>query len=56
MHDHGNISIFFWILMLLLLLGGGYNYRTGFTPVAGVGVVMYLILLLLGWTVFGAPL
>jgi hypothetical protein len=49
------LSLLFWILMLLALLGVGVNYRA--RPQEGwpVGIAL-LLLIVLGWAVFGAPI
>lgn len=54
-------AVCFWILMLLLFLvsAGGLWPRPG-QPFnkhdAGVGLLLFLILMLLGWETFKAPL
>ena len=52
------LGLAFWILMLIWLVGGIY---WGYTNVAnhfyiGGNVLLFILLLLLGWQVFGAPL
>lgn len=45
------LGLVFWIIMLVVLLGGGWYYRTQpFFP--GFGV-FWLLLAILGWKVFG---
>lgn len=41
-------SIFFWILMLLTLLGGGYAYRGAWWPAGGYSLLVWVLILLLG--------
>lgn len=49
-----SIGLIFWIIMLLVLLGGGFYWRAApFLP--GFGV-FWLLLFLLGWKVFGFPI
>lgn len=55
------LSFLFWLLMLFALFAGGVPYfRRGETPVNYFGVVggflMFCILALLGYAVFGSPL
>jgi hypothetical protein len=53
-------SLLFWILMLFWLLVGVWSIwpATGAAAygVAGWGLVLFLLIGLLGWKVFGAPL
>jgi len=48
----------FWILMLLwLVLGLAWHFGFyGFVAAWGVAIIPFLLLLLLGWQVFGPPL
>jgi hypothetical protein len=48
----------FWILMLLwLVLGVAWHFAMfGGIAVYGLALIPFLLLLLLGWQVFGAPL
>lgn len=52
-------ALVFWILMLLWLVGGLW-YRWPSTPPAWgplfPDIVLFLLLLILGWHAFGAPL
>jgi hypothetical protein len=48
----------FWLIMLIeLLLGLGWHFGI-YAPGAGLGfgVVLFILLALLGWKVFGPPL
>ena len=46
----------FWILMLLwLVLGLAVHYYPAWGPWPGT-ILLFILLLLLGWKVFGAPL
>lgn len=53
-----SLALAFWILMLLwLLLHGVMGYRTGnWVDAFGANLVAFILFLLLGWKVFGAPL
>lgn len=48
----------FWILMLLwLVFGAAWRFALfGAVAVWGLALIPFLLLLLLGWQVFGAPL
>lgn len=52
-------SLLFWILMLLWLVMGllGTNWQTLKTDwrSSGGGVLLFLLVLVLGWQVFGSP-
>ncbi len=50
-------GIWFWILMILPLLFGGWRAYTD-TPnrsFYGFGMLLWIVLFLLGWRVFGSP-
>lgn len=56
-----SLQIIYWILMLLWLIGAASPYvgstaqpRPGWGLIAG-NVVLFFLLLILGWQVFGAP-
>jgi hypothetical protein len=51
-----SIGLLFWVIMIIGLLLGLYNNRA--TPMAWVGnsLVLWLLLALLGWRVFGPAL
>lgn len=55
------IGVAFWVLMLLwVVLGMWWNWPAdqgprGFAPL-GVTLLLFILLLLLGWGIFGAPL
>lgn len=52
------MGLAFWVLMLIWLIGGiyyGYSNPPGHFIIGG-NVVLFLLLLLLGWQTFGAPL
>ena len=48
----------FWILMLLSLLFGFWHWsgRAGPYGPFGVNLLLFILLALLGWKVFGAPI
>jgi hypothetical protein len=50
-------GLIFWILMLLWLLYGLWGYYTPANPRIwlGHGGFLFILFLLLGWKVFGAP-
>lgn len=55
-----SMGLIFWILMLLWLVFGLYSNRAvlssgDFMPVGG-NLLLFILLLLLGWHVFGAPI
>ena len=51
-------GIWFWIIyVLVFLLGGFFGYRDPtYRPYFGAGIVIYILIGLLGWGVFGAPI
>ncbi len=51
-------GIWFWIIyVLIFLLGGVWGYRDAqYRPFLGPGLVIYILIGLLGWGVFGAPI
>jgi hypothetical protein len=51
-------AVLFWILMLLSLIFGWWNWQGGagrYGPV-GINLLLFVLLALLGWKVFGAPI
>ena len=50
-------GLIFWILMLLWLVYGVWGYWAGPQPYYwhGHGVLLFILFLLLGWKIFGAP-
>lgn len=53
------LGLAFWILMLLWLVFGFASYRgvvAGVYSWYGNTMLLFILLLLLGWKVFGAPL
>ena len=54
-----SISIAFWVLMLVwLVFGGIVAYNKGVTDswVVGGSSIVFILLFLLGWAVFGVPI
>ena len=51
------LAVWFWILMVLWVIGYGWVYRAAPTPwpQAGIWIVPFLLILMLGWQVFGDP-
>jgi hypothetical protein len=55
-----SLGLLFWILMLLWLIGYGYGVFS--TPtgrswlVVGPNFLLFILLLILGWQGFGAPI
>lgn len=51
-------GLWFWIIyVMIFLLGGFWGYRDErFRPWLGPGVVVYILIGLLGWGVFGPPI
>jgi hypothetical protein len=53
------LGLAFWILMLIWLVGGvyyGWSTATADRFFLGGNVMLFLLFLLVGWSVFGAPL
>ena len=52
------IGFIFWLLMILWLIFGGYTYRTSLNAplVWGGNALLFVLLFLLGWRVFGWPI
>lgn len=50
------IGLVFWILMLLWLVFGLWTRWPLAFPAAGGDLLLFVLLLLLGWKVFGAPI
>lgn len=51
-------GIWFWIIYVLVaIFGGFFGYRDpAYRPFLGGGIVIYVLIGLLGWGVFGSPL
>lgn len=50
------LGLAFWILMLIVVVLGAYwNWGTP-SPAARTDLLLFALLVLLGWKVFGAPL
>lgn len=50
------IGLLFWIVYLIAVIFSGWSLRSG-TPLAwGGSLVLYVLLGLLGWGVFGQPI
>lgn len=54
------IGLAFWILMLIWLLFGAFPYWKSTQPVnwgvASGGLLLFILLVLLGWHAFGPPI
>lgn len=52
-----SLSLIFWILMLFALIFGLASYRgfAGAYGVVGNNLLLWFLLFILGWGVFGAP-
>lgn len=50
-----SLQIIFWILMLIWLVFGFVGPKIGTWAPYGSTVLLFLILLVLGWAAFGAP-
>jgi hypothetical protein len=53
-----SLQLLFWILMLVYLLLGAFTWyqrRGEGLVIVGGGLLPFLLLLVLGWQVFGAP-
>lgn len=53
-----SLGLLFWILMLLWLVGYGYFTSRGPVawPTVGPNILLFILLLCLGWKVFGSPI
>jgi hypothetical protein len=53
-----SLGLLFWILMLLWVIGYGFlTSRSPFAwPVVGPNILFFILLLCLGWKVFGSPI
>ena len=53
-----SLGLLFWILMLLSVLFGWWHWqgRAGHYGPVGVNLLLLVLLALLGWKVFGAPI
>lgn len=50
------LGLAFWILMLLWLVGIGWTRWPQGPTVYGLDLLLFILLLLLGWAAFGAPI
>lgn len=52
------LGLLFWILMLLWIVGYGYGVtRSPLNwPIIGPNILLFVLLLILGWQSFGAPI
>ncbi len=54
-----SMGLCYWVLMLVALVFGGSigwrNRATGGVLYGGGGLILFILLVLLGWKVFGAP-
>jgi hypothetical protein len=48
------LAIAYWVIMLIWLVLG--LYQSGIVWLTGPNVILFVLLLLLGWKVFGVPL
>jgi len=51
-----SIALLFWVIMIIGLLFGGYTNRATFGAWAMNSLVLWVLLALLGWAVFGAAI
>jgi hypothetical protein len=51
-----SLGLMFWILMLVALVFGFYTNRASVAPYVSSSLPAFILLFLLGWQVFGAPL
>jgi len=51
-----SLQVIFWILMLIWLIFGFVGTKIGPWAPHGSTVLLFLILLVLGWGAFGAPI
>lgn len=50
-----NLATAYWILMLIWLVWGAVNIWPNFRA-GGPGLILFLLLLIIGWKSFGPPL
>lgn len=50
-----SFALCYWILMLVWCVGGVYRHRANLRA-GGPDLLLFVLLLLLGWRVFGPPL
>jgi len=50
-----SIGLAFWILMLLWLVLGAWHSWPNY-PLVGWNIMLFVLLVLLGWHAFGAPI
>ncbi len=53
------LGLAYWILMLIWFVFGlawHFGYASGTLGIAGNGVLLFVLLVLLGWQTFGPPL
>ncbi len=50
------LGLIFWIIMLVWLLFSGWSLRAGGPTAWGGSLMLFVLLLLLGWHSFGAPI
>jgi hypothetical protein len=48
------LEVLFWVFLILLLVFGGWRGRSDYSYLGGFGIV-WLLLAILGWKVFGSP-
>ena len=58
MGDAMTAAVWFWILMILPLLFGGWRFYNDAPnrPFYGLGMLLWVLLFLIGWKVFGPPI
>lgn len=53
-HFHMSIGLLFWVIMIIGFIFGLYTNRTAPVPWVSNSLVLWILLALLGWAVFGA--
>ena len=52
-----SLNIAFWVIMLVWLLFGAWHlYQSANPMIIGGNLIVFVLFLILGWKVFGAPL
>lgn len=53
-----SMGLLFWAIMILSLIFGAWNWHSGGGPYGPLGsnLLLWILLGLLGWAVFGAPI
>lgn len=50
-----SFGFLYWLLMIIWLALGLYDNRANLRPYIGGNLLLFVLLVLIGWRVFGAP-